>query len=270
MKQEPIYVEIDITSDLNTLWEYTQNPALHKEWDLRFSDITYLHRKPNEPQKFLYETRIGFGLKVSGTGETVGGTNQHSSHWVSSLAFHSDHPLSLIETGRGYWKYRPHDNRSITFMTQYQYKTAYGLPGRLIDRFVFRPLLSWATAWSFDALRLWIEQNRHPKKSAYCGFVYVMLCLFFSLYWFHQGFADFFLEANRIAGALESGLGILWMVPFGRKWLLHAGQVCIFSVSAFLPSGILLSVLLGAITAAGIILSLKLPSARHTKRKRKK
>ncbi|AEB23775.1 hypothetical protein BUN12_1102 [Bacillus amyloliquefaciens] len=51
MKQKPIYVEINIASDIETLWEYTQNPLLHKEWDLRFSDITYLHRLPGEPQR---------------------------------------------------------------------------------------------------------------------------------------------------------------------------------------------------------------------------
>ncbi len=41
MRQKPIYVEIEMKSDLDTLWEYTQNPSLHKEWDLRFSNITY-------------------------------------------------------------------------------------------------------------------------------------------------------------------------------------------------------------------------------------
>lgn len=51
MKQKPIYVEINIASDIETLWEYTQNPLLHKECDLRFSDITYLHRLPGEPQR---------------------------------------------------------------------------------------------------------------------------------------------------------------------------------------------------------------------------
>lgn len=86
MKQKPIYVEIEMTSDLDKLWEYTQNPSLHKEWDLRFSDITYLHRSVNEAQRFLYETRIGFGLKVSGAGETVG-TKLHSSQRVSSWPF---------------------------------------------------------------------------------------------------------------------------------------------------------------------------------------
>lgn len=105
MRQKPIYVEIEMKSDLDTLWEYTQNPSLHKEWDLRFSNITYLNSQPCEKQKFLYETRVGFGLKVSGTGETVGVFNKCSSERSSSLAFGSDHPLSLIRHGSGYWKY---------------------------------------------------------------------------------------------------------------------------------------------------------------------
>lgn len=88
---------------------------MHKEWDLRFSNITYLHKRPYEKQKFLYETRIGFGLKVSGTGETVGVINEGSSERVSSLAFGSDHPLSLIQHGGGYWKYIQQDNGKITF-----------------------------------------------------------------------------------------------------------------------------------------------------------
>lgn len=54
MRQKPIYVEIEMKSDLDTLWEYTQNPSLHKEWDLRFSNITYLNSQPCEKQKFLY------------------------------------------------------------------------------------------------------------------------------------------------------------------------------------------------------------------------
>ncbi len=53
MRQKPIYVEIEMNSDLDTLWEYTQNPSLHKEWDLRFSNITYLDRQPCEKRSFF-------------------------------------------------------------------------------------------------------------------------------------------------------------------------------------------------------------------------
>ncbi|MCY8721027.1 hypothetical protein [Bacillus sp. S10C12M] len=268
MRQKPIYVEIEMTSDLDKLWEYTQNPSLHKEWDLRFTNITYLHKQPHERQKFLYETRIGFGLKVSGTGETAGVFNKYSSERVSSLAFGSDHPLSLIQHGSGYWKYIQRDNGKITFLTQYQYKTAYGLPGRWIDRLLFRPLLGWATAWSFDALRLWIEQNKHPKRFIRHAIVYLLMCLFFSLFWFYQGFTG--LETSIFTRTAEIGWGILWLIPFKGKWFIHAVQACIFAGLAFLGSEAFLLILLSVFSAVSGVLSLQLPSARHTKRKRKK
>ncbi|MCY7826606.1 hypothetical protein P8879_04180 [Bacillus spizizenii] len=268
MKQKSIYVEIEMRSDLDKLWAYTQNPSLHKEWDLRFSNITYLHRQPYEKQKFLYETRIGFGLKVSGTGETVGVFDKCSSERVSSLAFGSDHPLSLIQHGSGYWKYIQRDNGKLTFLTQYQYKTAYGLPGRWIDRLLFRPLLGWATAWSFDVLRLWIEQNKHPKYFIRSAIVYVLMCLFFSLFWMFQGFTG--IETNILAGTAEIGLGILWLIPLKRKWIIHVVQACLFAGFAILGSEIVLWIPLSVFSAASGILSLQLPSARHTKRKRKK
>jgi hypothetical protein len=70
---KPIYVEIAIRAPLEYLWRLTQLPDLHRRWDLRFTRIAYLPRPdPAEPQRFLYETRIGFGLAVSGEGETIG------------------------------------------------------------------------------------------------------------------------------------------------------------------------------------------------------
>ena len=50
---------------------------------------------------------------------------------------------------------------TVRFFTEYQYKTRYGILGRLIN-LVFEPLMGWATAWSFDRLRLWIERGLDP------------------------------------------------------------------------------------------------------------
>jgi hypothetical protein len=68
-----IYVEILVRGALDDLWSLTQRPELHRRWDLRFSDIEYLPR-PDEslPQRFLYTTRIGFGLAIRGWGESTG------------------------------------------------------------------------------------------------------------------------------------------------------------------------------------------------------
>lgn len=103
-----IYVRIEIRGPMDRLWELTQTPELHERWDLRFSEIRYLPRvDPSLPQRFLYRTRIGFGLAVSGEGETVGNKDEPGRQRTSALKFWSDDAKSLIRRGSGYWQYVP-------------------------------------------------------------------------------------------------------------------------------------------------------------------
>jgi DoxX-like protein/polyketide cyclase/dehydrase/lipid transport protein len=160
-----IYVEILIRAPMETLWAHTQNPGLHQRWDLRFSRIEYLPKPHDtEPQRFRYATRIGFGLEVSGEGETVGQRDLANGSRSSALRFRSDQPLSIIREGSGYWKYIPTD-QGIRFLTWYDYRTRHGPVGGLFDRWIFRPLIGWATAWSFDRLRLWLEEQVDPAQA---------------------------------------------------------------------------------------------------------
>ncbi len=95
-----IYVEIRIRGQSDELWERTQNPDFHERWDMRFTSIKYLSRADeSEPQRFLYATRIGFGLAVHGEGETVGTHDKSLGLRTSSLQFWSDDPKSLIVEG---------------------------------------------------------------------------------------------------------------------------------------------------------------------------
>ena len=160
-----IYVSICIHGLLDELWERTQDPALHQRWDLRFSAIDYLSRPDLEqPQQFRYETRLGFGLSIQGEGETVGTREGASGKRTSALKFWSDDPKSLIREGAGYWQYLPGED-GVIFLTRYDYQTRFGWLGRQFDRWVFRPLMAWATAWSFDRLRLWLEHGIEPETS---------------------------------------------------------------------------------------------------------
>ena len=60
-------METSIRGDFETLWNRTQDPVMHQQWDLRFSEISYLPKeKPTDPQRFLYSTKIGFGINVFG------------------------------------------------------------------------------------------------------------------------------------------------------------------------------------------------------------
>ncbi len=45
------------------------------------------------------------------------------------------------------------------------YRPRWGALGALADRLLFRPLMGWATAWSFDRLRLWLERGVTPERA---------------------------------------------------------------------------------------------------------
>jgi hypothetical protein len=160
-----IYVETLIRAPMEALWVHTQTPALHEKWDLRFSRIHYLPKShEGEPQRFRYSRRIGFGFEVIGDGETSGERNLADGSRSSALTFGTRDRLSIIRKGSGYWKYIP-TNDGIRFLTRYDYDTRFGRTGKFVDRWIFRPLIAWATAWSFDRLRLWLERGVDPDRS---------------------------------------------------------------------------------------------------------
>jgi hypothetical protein len=157
-RSDPIYVDILIRASLDELWEKTQDPSLHARWDLRFTSIS-----PLGGGRFRYATRIG-GFEVAGEGESAGERRAEDGGATSALRFWSDDPRALIREGSGYWRYVPTDD-GVRFITRYDYATRWGFVGRVFDRLAFRPLLGWATAWSFDRLRLWVERGIPPEES---------------------------------------------------------------------------------------------------------
>ena len=182
-----VYVEIFIRSRVEEVWRLTQQPDLHRRWDLRFSDIEYLPKdKPDEPQRFLYATRIGFGLSIKGTGESTGHRSLETGESTSSLKFGSDDWKSLIRTGSGYWRYVPVEG-GLRFITWYDYKVRFGSFGKAFDRLTFRPLIGWATAWSFDSLRLWTENQQSPECSLTLSLIHAIARLSIAGVWFWHG-----------------------------------------------------------------------------------
>ncbi|MFC4810341.1 DoxX-like family protein [Paenibacillus sp. GCM10023250] len=250
-RSKPIYVETIIRTDMETLWNHTQRPELHRQWDLRFTDITYLPRAtPEAPQTFAYATRIGFGLAIAGTGESRTAMYTKSGERLSTLVFRSGQPLSLISRVTGYWRYVPpkrdrkaraanapeeasadgsmdgndggsdhrSDNRSdhrsagngnegVRFITQFDYRPRFGPLGRLFDRFAFRPLFGYATAWSFDALRLWIEAGIPPRAALRQAVVHYACAGTLACLWLAQGLLPklLFPDAGELAILAATG-----------------------------------------------------------------
>lgn len=184
---DPIYVEILIRAPLDAVWQLTQNPETHQRWDLRFTTIVYLPRENSDaPQRFNYATRIGFGLKIEGNGESVGERESVSGARSSSLKFWSEDPKSLIREGSGFWKYIP-TPEGVRFLTRYDYQVRFGAAGRLLDRLVFRPIMGWATAWSFDRLRLWAETGAPPEPTFRLAAAHALARCALAVAWFWHG-----------------------------------------------------------------------------------
>lgn len=212
---EGIYVEILICSSVDEVWRLTQTPELHQLWDLRFTGIQYLPKdSEDEPQKFRYSTRIGFGLNIHGEGESTGTRENATGLRTSALKFWSADPKSLIQEGSGYWQYVPSAG-CVRFLTWYDYGTRFGAVGRLIDRILFRPLIGWATAWSFDRLRLWIERSIPPQASMRMTVIHTCARLGVAFIWAWQGLFPklLFPSADERVMAAAAGLSVA-LLPF--------------------------------------------------------
>ncbi|MBE7103335.1 hypothetical protein FT637_09780 [Bacillus cereus] len=299
-KKKPIYVATKMNTTMEKLWEYTQEPDLHTEWDARFTEISYLEKKEGEPQKFLYKTKIGLGLEIAGEGESIGEIRKETGERISSLKFWTDNTLSLIQIGRGYWKYTP-NGEHIHFETQYDYETRFGRIGNVIDLYVFRPLLGWATAWSFDALKLWLEKGLHPSLLIRRTMTYWLVCFLLAFVWIYQGIVPKIIFSHpeevkmlsvligshessvfilKIIGVLESVFGVIWLLPLPKRklFIVHIFMLIVLTIAAgftniasftgpFNP--ITLNLLLIGLSIVGYINSNNLPSAKNCKRMRK-
>jgi hypothetical protein len=249
-----IYVEILVRAPIDALWAHTQTPALHEQWDLRFSKIDYVPRVDEcSPQRFRYATRIGLGLEVVGEGETTGQRELPDGSSTSALKFSSAAPLSIIREGSGYWKYTP-TRDGVRFVTCYDYRTRFGPAGAIFDRLVFRPLIGWATAWSFDRLRLWIEERLDPRVAVRQTLIHVAARVALAIVFAYQ------------LGVLELALAAMLLVNWSRRW---PAWLCLFAMPmatmAFNPFWLNVSV--AAIAAIDLFVIGSVPSAGRCRRR---
>jgi len=252
-----IYVEILVRAPMDALWSHTQTPALHERWDLRFSRIEYLPKKlETAPQRFKYATRIGFGLEVSGEGETVGQRDSTDGSSTSALKFGSDEPISIIREGTGYWKYIPTED-GVRFLTWYDYRTRFGVAGALVDRLIFRPLIGWATAWSFDRLRLWLEQDVVPEVAIRQSLIHVISRVALAAVFAYHGLVPKLLtrHVDEIAMLRDAGVAAgvtnFAVIAFGILELSFAATLVVAWHRRW-PMFVCLGLMLFATTAVGM------------------
>lgn len=300
MKKKPIYVEIPIQADIDDVWQKTQIPELHEQWDLRFSSITYLPKaSAEEPQSFLYETKVAPGIKVAGWGKSNGTHNKKDGSKTSSLHFGTQQRISPIAEGKGYWQYIPAAN-GTTFLTQYDYKVRFGVIGVLLD-LIFRPLMGWATALSFDVLKRWIEMEELPRTQYNRLIISAIITMLFFFIWLYHGLVPKVMtrqseEVSMLSSlafmdkpAAEQGIVLIGLLEilFAAVWLLYREkrhllvlQMILFpivtmcaliadpSVSSHPFTPVTFNASLWVLSIIGFILAKDLPTASSCKRKR--
>lgn len=299
MQSKPIYVEIPIDSEMDKLWDSTQRPELHQQWDLRFSSITYLPKTDDDAQDFSYKTNLAFGLSIEGWGTTAGTHNSTYGSRTSSLHFGTDQAYSIIKEGKGYWKYAP--GETLTFLTQYDYQVNFGRIGQLFDRSLFRPLIGWATALSFDVLKRWLEKGETPASQYLRFFSTFLLSFTFFFVWTYQGLLpkliglhpeevamtqallplpeDHATSAVILIGIFEILFGLLWLF-YQKKRHLFGIQLILFpllTISAFVADPAVLidpfnpltfNISLLVLSIIGFLFSKDTPTSKSCKRKR--
>jgi hypothetical protein len=236
--------------------------------------------------------------RFRGEGESTGERDDSSGQRTSALQFWSKDPKSLIEFGSGYWQYVP-DERGIRFFTSYDYRSRFGALGRIVDRLVFRPLMGWATAWSFDRLRLWIEEGIPPEVSRDRALIYGLSRLTIAFIWLYHGAVPKLLYHNQDeirmltdAGVSQSHL-LTWISWFGwlevsfalilitfwrARWPLWCTIAAMFAATsavginppsyltaAFNP--LTLNLAVAVLAAVGLLVAGNLPTAKNCRRR---
>lgn len=300
MKRKPVYVEIEIDTDMERLWEATQTPNMHEQWDLRFSSITYLPKNDNEPQHFTYTRSLALGKKIEGWGISTGSHEGKQGERTSALHFGTDDVISPIKEGRGYWKYIP-NGKSITFLTQYDYDANFGKFGRLLDQLLFRPIIGWGTALSFDVLRRWLEKGEPPYVQYFRFFISWFITFLFSFVWIYHGLIPKILFTHKdelsmvkslapissettywiviFTGVIEVVFGIFWLF-YKKKRHLFILQLIVFpfltlmaiiaqpSVLTHPFNPLTFNLCLLFLSLVGFLISKDVPTATTCKRKR--
>ncbi len=112
----------------------------------------------------------------------------------------------------------------------YDYRTRFGSVGQLIDRLVFRRLIGWATAWSFDRLRLWIEREVPPEISLRMASIHALARLGIAFTWMWQGLVPklMFDSPDEKAMLRAAGLPLTILPVTGALELLFAALILLF------------------------------------------
>ncbi|MBI1849726.1 MAG: DUF393 domain-containing protein [Planctomycetes bacterium] len=236
-RSRPLTAETTIRTDPERVWRASQTPNDHVRWDARFTEIESLNdhvrwdarftdieycERNGDAQRFRYATRLGFGVRIEGFGETV----PRADRRASSLRFGSNDSKSLVRDGAGSWVYEPAPG-GVHFRTAFDYDVRWGGLGRALDRLAFRPLFEWATRWSFDRLRLWIERGIEPEAARSVWLAKIAARTALGLEWLLEGILPKIVTQPTNELAIVERSHLYWPTPHATLLAIGVGEAVV-------------------------------------------
>ena len=286
---------LENASNFHTINEASTEQELIRPLFQLLGWVDYLPQQGSDRNEDIPDHLL-FGAAIEGWGQTVGARLDANTR-TSALKFGSDERRSLIRAGSGYWKYEQIEDE-VRFITGYDYEVRWGPLGWAFDRLLFRPLIGWATACSFDRLRLWIEQGRDPRQAARQALSHALAAAAIAFIWIWQGVVPKLLTlhpdelalvlasglpetwaaAVRLLGAAELAFGTVFLLYARRRWpwLLTIALMALALVGLLVAapqqvagpfSPIALNLLMAVLAAIGLLSLPDLPSARNCLRR---
>ena len=107
----------------------------------------------------------------------------------------------------------------------------FAILGRSVDRLLFRPMMGWATAWSFDRLRLWAETGQTPESTLRLSLIHGVARISLAAIWFWHGLVPklLFHHIDEQAMLVQAGLSIR-LLPW-----LGAVEIVFAMIMTFVP-----------------------------------
>lgn len=177
----------------------------------------------------------------------------------------------------------------VRFLTWYDYRTRFGILGRAIDGFLFRRLIGWATAWSFDRLRLQMENRLDPKAALRFAAIHACSRVAITFIWLYQGLVPkllfgspdehAILAASHLPpkllltiGLVEIAISVYAVLSWGSRWFflfnIGAMVLALLNVALVSPSylaaafnPVTLNFGMIALSVVGYLAAAEIPSA---------
>ena len=163
MTRTPITTKQLFDVSVDDLLDATRQPYIRNKWDLRIGELGYTEGDGafDSDHSFIFWLPFHLQQAADGAGVTRTEYDGLKKTTVSTTSFKAHRPNALIRSGSGQQKLKSTPDGTL-LTTSFDYAVGWGAFGRMLDHIIIRRIIQWATAYSTDALRIWLHHGVSP------------------------------------------------------------------------------------------------------------